>query len=205
MKISSTYYQLNIFRENADKYNEKKRNSKAKNPPSAAEFKNCVRKSLLEGSGPISGIVPPPELHLHLGQVNKAVRELNKKWGDDRVYKWCVKKNIELRKYHSRELNGNACRDVLEALDSLEMELIESGRTDLLDFIELLRAYDKVRKACFGMELLDSMEEDIAAYKVMYAKVGLNVTTKAHIIFEHVAPFCRKHNKGLGHFSEQTT
>ena len=53
------------------------------------------------------------------------------------------------------------------------------------------------------MELLDSMEEDIQAYKDIYRKVGLNVTTKAHIIFEHVAPFCRKHGKALGHFSEQ--
>ena len=95
---------------------------------------------------------------------------------------------------------------MLEALDSLEAELVESGHKDLLhllDYVELLRCFDKVRKACFGMDLLDSMDEDIQAYKDMYRKVGLNVTTKAHIIFEHVAPFCRKHGKALGHFSEQ--
>ena len=96
----NTTISIYLFRENAANYNEKKRKSKAKNPPSAAEFKNCVNKSLLEGSGPISGIVPPPELHLHLGSVNKAVKELNKKWGGDRFYKWCVKQNIQLLKYH---------------------------------------------------------------------------------------------------------
>ena len=100
----------------------------------------------MEGSGPISGLIGPPELHLHLGSVNKAVRELNLKWGEDRFYKWCVNKNIELRKYHSRELNGNACRDVLESLDSLETELIESGHQHLMDYVDLLRAFDKGRE-----------------------------------------------------------
>ena len=174
-----------------------------------------MEESLLEGDDddPISKLIAPPELHLHLGAVNKAARVLNGKWGGDRFYKWCVKNNIELQKYHSKELNGNACRDVLEALDSLELAIIESSlelalieseKIELLEYVELLKAFDKVRKSCFGMELLPSYEEDIAAYKVVYAKVGLNVTTKAHIIFEHVIPFCKMTGKGLGHFSEQT-
>ena len=53
------------------------------------------------------------------------------------------------------------------------------------------------------MDLLDSMEEDIAEYKAAYELTGLNVSTKAHVIFEHVAEFCRTHGKSLGHFSEQ--
>ena len=53
------------------------------------------------------------------------------------------------------------------------------------------------------MDLLDSMEDDIAEFKAAYELTGLNVSTKAHVIFEHIAEFCRKHGKSLGHFSEQ--
>ena len=90
---------------------------------------------------------------------------MNDKWGNDQFHKWCVKKNIQLQKYYSKVLNGNACQDVLEALDGLE--LIKSGSVNLLDYVELLRAFDKVRKSCIGMELLESFEEDISAYKVV--------------------------------------
>ena len=81
-------------------------------------------------------------------------------------------------------------------LNSLELELIQSRHIKFLDFIELLRAFDKVIKSYFGMDLLPSYEEDIAAYKVIYEKDKLNVTTKAHIVIEDVAPFCKKTNKG---------
>ena len=88
-------------------------------------------------------------------------------------HKWCVKKNIQLQKYHSKELNGNAYQGALEVLDSLELELIESGRINLLDYVELLRAFDKVKKSCFGMELLESFQEDISAYKVYMRRLDL--------------------------------
>ena len=61
-----------------------------------------------------------------------------------------------------------------------------------------------MRKACFGQDLLDSYEDDIAKFKEEYVKAGLSITMKAHILFEHVIYFCKKHGKGLGHFSEQT-
>ena len=98
---------------------------------------------------------------------------MNDKWGNDQFYKWCVKKNIQLQKYYSKVLNGNACQDVLEALDILELELIESGSINLLDYVELLRAFDKVKKSCFGMELLESFQEDISAYKVYMRRLNL--------------------------------
>ena len=53
------------------------------------------------------------------------------------------------------------------------------------------------------MELDPNFEAYIAEFKEAYMKVGLSVTTKAHIVFEHVADFCNKHQKGLGFFSEQ--
>ena len=92
--------------------------------------------------------IAPPELHLHLGLTNKHARELNNEWGDDQFYKWCVRNNITYQKYYNKEMNGNSCKEVLESLDSLESELIESGRSDLLDYVNSMRAFNKVSFIC---------------------------------------------------------
>ena len=194
-----------FFRENQAKYKAHKAKSKAKKPPSAAEFANCVEESLInvDSEGKVINTLPPEELHLHLGQVNKHVKELNLKWGKNRFYKWCGFRNVPVEKYYSHELNGNSCKKVLEKLDDLESEIKKSGHHKLLVYVTSLRAYDKVRKSCFGNELIGPYEEYIAEYKAAYALTGMNVTTKAHIIFEHVGEFCRENDTGLGHFSAQ--
>ena len=103
-------------------------------------------------------------------------------------------------------MNGNACRDVLEALDDLESELL-SQNLEKMDQIQLLinsmRAFNKVRKSCFGEDLETSYKDDINEFREEYLKTGMSITTKIHIIFEHVEEFCTEHNKGLGHYSEQ--
>ena len=116
-----------------------------------------------------------------------------------RERKWCDTKHIQSEHYHSGEFNGNACRDILESLEDLATKVPDH----LMIFVDALRAFDKVRKACFGEDLLDSYIDDIAEFEAAYMKLEINVTSKAHIIFEHVADFCGRNNKGLGFFSEQ--
>ena len=105
-------------------------------------------------------------------------------------------------------MNGNACRDVLESLDDLESELLGEDlsnklKTEIDLLIRSLRAFNKVRKSCFGQELEESYVDDIAEFKEEYVKTKMSITTKIHIIFEHVEDFCTEHGKGLGHYSEQ--
>ena len=148
----------------------------------------------------------PEELHLHLGSVNKHVKEINQIWGNNRFYKWCGFRNVPVQKHYSHELNGNSCKRVLEKLDDLESQIVKSGHPEvakLLTYVASLRAYDNVRKSCFGNDLNGPYEEYINQYKAAYKLTGMNVTTKAHIIFEHVASFCKEQGKGLGHFSAQ--
>ena len=186
-------------------YDAYKARSKAQKAPSAAEYMNCVRNpSLNRGDDElVIDHIAIPELHIHEGLTNKHARELNEKWGNDGFYKWCSKKNIKMEAFHDNQLNGNACVDVLEAVDDLESELIASGHSDLLPYVSSLREFNKVRKSCFGQDLLDSCEDDVARFKDEYVKAGLSITTKAHILFEHVVEFCKKHGKGLGYYSEQ--
>ena len=194
-----------IFRQLKKEFEAYKAKSTAKKTPSAAKFKNCVNEPLLEGEDDelIIDRIPPPELHIHEGLTNKTARELNEEWGDDQFYKWCSRKNIKMENFHSNQLNGNACVDVQEAVVDLESELTASGRPELLRYSAFLSSFNKVRKACFGQDLLDSYENDVAECKEAYVKTGMSITTKAHILFEHVVDFCKKHGKGLGHFSEQ--
>ena len=53
--------------------------------------------------------------------------------------------------------------------------------------------------------MLDTYESDIAKFKAAYLALGIKITTKAHIVFEHIADFFKWKNdgKGLGYYSEQ--
>ena len=77
--------------------------------------------------------------------------------------------------------------------------------SELQNIIDALRAFHAVKKSCLGQDVIDSYEEDIAKFKEAYLKVGINITTKAHIVFEHIAEFFKRQNngKGLGYYSEQ--
>ena len=187
-------------------YDAYKARSKAQKAPSAADYMNCVRNpSLNRGDDElVIDHIAIPELHIHEGLTNKHARELNEKWGNDGFYKWCSKKNIKMEAFHNNQLNGNACVDVLEAVDDLESELTASGRADLLPYASSLREFNKVRKACFGQELsVDTVEADVERFKEAYVNTGMSITTKAHILFEHVVPYCMQRGKGLGFYSEQ--
>ena len=60
-------------------------------------------------------------------------------------------------------------------------------------------------KYFLGQDVLDSYESDIAIFKEAYLALGINITSKAHIVFEHIADFFKRMNngKGLGYYSEQ--
>ena len=89
----------------------------------------------------------------------------------------------------------------MECLD----QLAKIVPADLQIFIDALRAFDAVRISCLGQDHLPSYEEDIAKFKEAYLKLGINITTKAHMVFEHIAEFFKRKNngKGLGFYSEQ--
>ena len=96
-------------------------------------------------------------------------------------------------------MDGNACARVLELLDDLEPRLEDH----LKIYVVALKAFNDVRKSCFGKELLESFEMDIENFRKAYMDLGIKITPKAHIIFDHVGDFCKRHGVGLGCWSEQ--
>ena len=75
------------FRDNANRYkaHRDRSRSKGQKDPGAADYKNAVDDPLLQGDDDEETLdrIPPPELHLHEGIVNKLVTILNEKWIED--------------------------------------------------------------------------------------------------------------------------
>ena len=149
----------------------------------------------------ILDIVMIPELHIFLGIVNRIVRALNARWGEDGFYKWCDKNHVLYKNYNDNEMDGNSCRDVMKKLTNLEAEL-EGEYSHLQVYVQALAAFEKVVVACFGDELLDSFEDDILFFKDMYHKLQLPMCVKPHILFDHVPTFCKRYG-AMGYWSEQ--
>lgn len=77
---------------------------------------NCVQEPILRGDDfiQILDLIPPPELHLMLGTVNKIFDELNKLWGENRAYKFAEEQNIIRVKYFGGSMEGNQCKMLLK-------------------------------------------------------------------------------------------
>ena len=58
---------------------------------------------------------------------------------------------------------------------------------------------------CFGFNLCEGYEVAIDQFKIAYLNLGIPVTLKVQIVFEHVLQFCKKHNSALGLYSEHVT
>jgi hypothetical protein len=88
--------------------------------------------------------IPPPELHIMLGVTNKIFDELNRKWEENKAYKWAEERSIARAHYHGGCLDGNSCKTLLSKAD----QLYDALPRHLGKFADALRAFNKVRIAC---------------------------------------------------------
>ena len=77
---------------------------------------HTVHEPLLDGPGDVLvlDLVPPPELHLLLGSTNRIFDALNAAWGEDKAFKWAIRKNIVRSAYRGGSMEGPSCKKVLE-------------------------------------------------------------------------------------------
>ena len=78
----------------------------------AKDFYNSINQPLFDSDNStiILFLIPPPELHLFIGIVNRIVSLLNDKWSatsgiSDRFYKWAEENNIQRLNYHDKRDN----------------------------------------------------------------------------------------------------
>ena len=73
------------------------------------------------------------------------------------------------------------------------------------DVVRTLENFNNVVVACFGQELDPNFKTTIADSEQSYRSLGITVTPKVHVVFEHVAQFLEMKGlkTGLGAWSEQ--
>ena len=68
------------------------------------EAKCAIHEPLFDAEDDIEilDLIMIPELHLHIGIVNKLIQVLNDKWGDDELFKWLALRRIKSEKFYNR-------------------------------------------------------------------------------------------------------
>ena len=155
----------------------------------APKFKNCINKPLVSGSSCLSilDLIPPMELHLMLGVVNRlfttlsdALREAGSSMTAD---DWAKELGISRSTYHGGQFEGNQCRKMLKEVDILQMMLERSGSYVGMPYVQALRAFNDVVTKTFGADLDPGYEAAIAEYRRCYMELKLPVNVKNHVIF----------------------
>ena len=182
-------------------------------PAKAKDFKNCTNFPMFkqedkDGTIRTVDLMPPCELHLLLGPVNHMLEELEKLWNETDF--WVSGCNAYKRGQDHGKLNGNGCNQLLKE-ESL-MHLVALLPENLSNYAAAFQAFSKVVKGCFGYKVSKSIKKDIEEFREIYLKLGISVTPKVHIVFEHLYQFLADSNSnaskigdwdGLGMYSEQ--
>lgn len=113
---------------------------------------------------------------------------------------WAKSCNVKREITHGgTAFNGNSCKILLNKIDVLRA----TCPIGCLKFVRTLTDFDRVVKACFGIELDPNYKLYINNFKKSYLDLGVSVTPKVHSVFYYIEEFCSKHGTALGFYSEQ--
>ena len=177
---------------------------------SAAPFKSCIAVPLIEYEDAtlVIDFIPPMELHIILGIVNGLYDKLNKalvaSGSPVRAKDWSDSLHLVRRHYHGGQFMGNHCSTLLDNVDALEKILLDTESYMGIPYVDTFRKFKTVKDKCFGLNLIEGYKVALHQFKISYLKLGIPVTLKVHIVFEHVLQFCEKYGNGLGLYSEHS-
>lgn len=148
--------------------------------------------------------IPIPELHLLLGITNRLYKECVSEL--PAAEQWSKQFNLVRERYHSKTFEGNECKKLLDNVPVLETICSEeNANSRVWKIVRAFKSFQCVVHSCFGNTLRASYEEDLARFTTDFMATGIPVSSKAHILMDHVRDFCASHNCGLGQFSEQAS
>ena len=86
-------------------------------------------------------------------------------------------------------------------------KLIDEESTDIdtsraLQFVHTFDAFKTVVDKTFGERLHEGSSKAIEHFRDAYLALGISVTPKVHLVFDHVFPECEKCGHGLKYLSE---
>ena len=205
---------LGSIRENAKAYRVAVSKHKGKAKLTSAPYFNSEHPPICnkDDSTLVLDVIPPMELHIYLGMINKLydhLDETSKKNGRKKTaaIDWAKKCGLTRQVYHNGTFNGPQCQQLLLSLDYLKEVLGDELKDDAINNIVLaFQAAIDVKSACFGQKALPNYQETIKKFGLAYMKLGISVTPKVHTLLVHVHQFLeRQDGQGLGVWSEQAS
>lgn len=172
-----------------------KAGSKMKN---ARDFENCINAPIIstQANRTLLDIIPPSELHLLIGVINKIVTHMQQDF-EDLTNQWLKICNVQRETTRSgSHFNGNSSKILLDKLDQLRA-ICPLG---CLKYVDTLKAFGVVVSAFFGINIKANTNECINEFQKHYLELQITVTPK---VFHHVKEFCSRHREGLGYYGEQ--
>ena len=196
------------------------------------DYFSCVAEpipaftSMFPPETPTTSFVVPPALHILLGILNWLFHHIV--GVTEMAREWPKRLHLKPSGYHGgKDYNGNACRTLLRRIDILEdiLSKLRVGKTKkilLSLYVKALKNFDSVVHSCFGKTLESNWKVHVCEFKTsihdilkftkqnrVYLK---NITprpphketSKLHILFSKVIPWCEKTERGLGCHSEQS-
>lgn len=167
----------------------------------AKNYMNCTNPPVFKGDedDEIIDFLPPPELHLLTGIVNKLHDHMLQEFQLDTT-KWTelchVQRKVTCGNF---AFAGNACKTLLEKVDVLR----SFCSVGCLKYVQCFIDFKEVVKSCFSIKLHENYRIKIEKFQQSYLDLKISVTPKVHAVFFHVVHFCDKTNEGLGFYSEQ--
>lgn len=213
MYIGGKMRTLGEIRKNAKAYQEAAINHKKKTKLSSAEYLSCEHQPLcnLQDSTLVLDVIPPMELHCHIGATNKLYDDLDvslvqaesTKTAED----WSDHVGVKRPRMHSGEFNGDQCSALLNKLDWIQNLIEKEDLPDRVKFTyQALLSFKRVKDSCFGKTCEQDYLQHITDFGANYLKLDIGIPPKIHCILVHVPQFLAdKGGKGLGVWSEQAS
>ena len=149
--------------------------------------------------------VPLSELHLMIGIVNKMFSELVVVF--PQAIQWPQRLHLVKEDYH-HQFEGNECFSLLCRTDVLfhiigEIPEMTEKHPAIL-FANAFKLMGQMVQSCFGKDLKVGWQEHIANFCQAYLQLTISITSKFHIVKDHLTDFCKQHGCGLARFSEKS-
>ena len=142
-------------------------------------------------------------MYILLGLVNSIYNALIQKFPDASE----LPKSLGLVKeiMHGGIFNGNSSRLLLKKVDLLlDYCPRRSQRAIVKPFYDVFKALDLVVSSCFGSELKPNYLQRIHDFSNKYEKAGISLTSKYHILTQHIPEFIGMTQSPLGEYAEQS-
>ena len=160
-----------------------------RNKKKQIDYQNCVNPNLLAGdpNTTVIKMIFPPELHLMIGVVDKHLQGLEAVLGKCWVDRFLKDENIVRKSYQGQHsLEGNQSSKFLKKLPHLEQAILKESNELVLEatpLLESLKAFSKVKDACFGQELHEEYINFIKHFSSVYRSLNNMTITPRYTLW----------------------